>query len=288
MERARLSLDGLSVGDAFGSQFFLPGVYRSHYPTRTPPPGSWRYTDDTEMGLGILDTLARHGRIDQYHLADTFARRYVAEIYRGYGATAHEILSAIHEGTPWRNASYAAFNGEGSMGNGSAMRIAPLGGYFADDLDRVAAEARLSAEVTHAHAEGISGAIATAIAAATAWHLRGQRADGRILSAAWERTPPGTTRDRIAFARELPPETPAEEVGRLVGNGSHVTCPDTVPFTLWVADHFSDDYPAALWATVSAGGDVDTTCAIVGGIVALSADVKGIPPEWLAEREALK
>src|SRR6516164_6776035 len=88
MERARLSLDGLSVGDAFGSQFFLPGVYRSHYPTRTPPPGSWRYTDDTEMGLGILDTLARHGRIDQYHLADTFARRYVAEIYRGYGATA--------------------------------------------------------------------------------------------------------------------------------------------------------------------------------------------------------
>jgi ADP-ribosylglycohydrolase len=288
MERVRLSLDGLSVGDAFGQRFFIPGMYEFCSPTLSTPDGPWEYTDDTEMALGLVEVLDEHGRVESDELARTFALRYALDPGRGYGATAHKILQAIRKGVDWRDASANAFNGEGSMGNGSAMRVAPLGAYFADELDRVVAEARLSAEVTHAHAEGIAGAIATAVAAATAWHVSGQRAEGRILAAAWDRTPAGTTRDRIAFARELPPETPAEEVGRLVGDGSRVTCPDTVPFTLWVADHFAHDYPAALWATVSAGGDVDTTCAIVGGIVALSAEAKGIPPEWIAEREALK
>ena len=288
LERSRLSLDGLSVGDAFGGQFFIPGVYFRHFSSRTPPPGLWNYTDDTEMALGILEVLERHGCIEQYDLAMSFARRYSLDIYRGYGATAHQILSAIAEGTPWRNASYAAFGGEGSMGNGAAMRVAPLGAYFADDLDRVISEARLSAEVTHAHPEGIVGGIATAVAAATAWQLRGQHGEGRLLSAVLERMPPGVTRDRLAYARDIPTETTAEEVGRLVGNGSRVTGPDTVPFTTWVADRYLHDYVGALWATVSAGGDVDTTCAIVGGIVALATGPDSIPAAWLAAREELK
>jgi ADP-ribosylglycohydrolase len=288
LERARLALDGLSVGDAFGGQFFVPGVYSRCFSTRTSPPGLWHYTDDTEMALGIMEVLTQHGRIDQYDLAQAFARRYALDMYRGYGATAHEILSAIDQGTPWRNASYAAFGGEGSMGNGSAMRIAPLGAYFADDLDRVASEAQLSAEVTHAHHEGRAGAVAVAVAAAMAWRLRDQRGEGRLLAAALERTPPGPTRDRLEYAAEMPPQTPAQEVGRLVGNGSRVTGPDTVPFTVWVADRYLHDYTAALWATVSAGGDVDTTCAIVGGIVALATGPDAIPVEWLEAREELK
>ena len=288
LERARLSLDGLSVGDAFGGQFFFPGVHARCFPARTTPPGLWNYTDDTEMALAIVEVLTRHGGIDQYDLATSFARRYSLDMYRGYGAMAHLILSAIADGTPWRNVSYAAFGGEGSMGNGSAMRVAPLGAYFADDLDRVASEARLSAEVTHAHAEGLAGGVAAAVAAATAWRLRGQRGEGRLLAAVLEKTPPGPTRERLAFAGELPPETPAQEVGRLVGNGSRVTGPDTVPFTVWVADRYLHDYAGALWATVSAGGDVDTTCAIVGGIVVLATGAESIPSDWLEAREELK
>jgi ADP-ribosylglycohydrolase len=174
------------------------------------------------------------------------------------------------------------------MGNGAAMRVAPLGAYFAGNVDRVVTEARASAEITHAHSEGIAGAIAVGVAAATAWHLRGQYGQGRLLTAVWERTPPGHTRDRLAYVRGMAPETPAEEVGRLVGNGSRVTAPDTVPFTVWVADRYLHDYAAALWATVSAGGDVDTTCAIVGGVVALATGEERIPSEWLQAREELK
>lgn len=54
----------------------------------------------------------------------------------------------------------------GSMGNGAAMRVAPIGAYFADDLDKVLSHARASAEVTHGHREGIAGAMATAVASA--------------------------------------------------------------------------------------------------------------------------
>lgn len=50
------------------------------------------------------------------------------------------------------------FYGQGSYGNGAAMRVAPLGAYFADDLALATQQARLSAEVTHAHAEGLIGA----------------------------------------------------------------------------------------------------------------------------------
>ncbi len=52
------------------------------------------------------------------------------------------------------------------MGNGAAMRVAPIGAYFADDLDKVLYYAQASAEVTHAHIEGIVGAMAVAVASA--------------------------------------------------------------------------------------------------------------------------
>ncbi len=60
---------------------------------------------------------------------------------------------------------------------------------------------------------------------------------------------------------------------------------DTVPFCLWSAAYRLDHFEEALWWTAKGGGDCDTTCAIVGGIVALSA--QAIPAAWLEQREAL-
>ena len=70
-----------------------------------------------------------------------------------------------------------------------------------------------------------------------------------------------------------------------VGNGSQVSAPDTAPFCVWAAARFARSFEEALWETVSALGDRDTTCAIVGGIVALA--VGRVPQEWLARREPL-
>jgi ADP-ribosylglycohydrolase len=66
-----------------------------------------------------------------------------------------------------------------------------------------------------------------------------------------------------------------------------ISAPDTVPFTLWCVARHMDNFEAAMWTTVSGLGDRDTTCAIVGGIVALYVGDKGIPQEWQQARESL-
>lgn len=62
---------------------------------------------------------------------------------------------------------------------------------------------------------------------------------------------------------------------------------DTIPFAVWCAAAHLGDYPGALWACAWAGGDIDTTCAIAGGIVAGAVGADGIPADWRAAREPL-
>lgn len=286
-KRARLSLAGLSVGDAFGERFFThPDVVEGLVAARALPRTPWGWTDDTAMAVSVVSVLETHGHIDQDALAQAFATRYAADPMRGYGGTAHGILHAIGWGMPWREAAGNVFDGQGSMGNGAAMRVAPLGAWFADDLDAVVEQARLSAEPTHAHADGQAGAIAVAVGAALATR-RGAAALSATdwLRAILERTPDGPTRDGIGKAIDLPLSYDVRTAVAALGNGSLVISSDTVPLSLWCAARHMDDYEEALWTTVSALGDRDTTCAIVGGIVALATEQ--IPEAWLAAREPL-
>ncbi|MFC8619578.1 ADP-ribosylglycohydrolase family protein [Micromonospora purpureochromogenes] len=288
---ARDSLTGLSVGDALGSQFFVPGRHPDDMAAGRLPPPPWQWTDDTEMACSVVAELAEHGGIDRDRLALAFAER--CEPYRGYGPGAVTILRLIRTGTPWPVAAASAFDGQGSCGNGAAMRVGPLGAWFADSTTRAAAQARASAEVTHAHPEGIAGAVAVAVAAALAARARldGDRPDpARLLAAvAAALDPAAEVHRRVRRAagllgRALP------AVVEALGNGSRVTAQDTVAFTLWVAATHLDDYPAAIRACVEAGGDVDTTAAIVGAIVAAHTGVGtpgGVPDGWLAAREPL-
>lgn len=287
IERARLSLDGLSVGDAFGEQYFYVDGADWLINDRVLADPPWRYTDDTEMALGIVEVLGRHGGIDSDRLAEVFARRYAERPHRGYGATAHDVLQAIGAGTPWRNAAGEAFGGSGSMGNGAAMRVAPVGAYFAEDLAAAARHARASAMVTHAHSDGIAGGVAVAVAAAWAWQNRGRRDRDAFFDAVLTRTPDGPTRRGIQRAQELSPKLSGPQAASHLGSGYRVISYDTVPFALWCAARHLDNYVEALWTTVAGLGDRDTTCAIVGGIVALSAGRASIPADWLAAREPL-
>jgi ADP-ribosylglycohydrolase len=231
------SLAGLSVGDSLGAQYFVPGNRVRDALAGAYPPPVWEWTDDTEMACSVVWMLATAGAVDQDTLAAAFAER--CEPNRGYGGGAFTILRRIRQGLPWPAAAASVFNGEGSCGNGAAMRVAPLGAYFPDSPARAAREAVLSAEVTHAHPEGVAGAVAVAEAAYT------------------------------------------------LGNGEGVIAQDTVPFTIWVAARWLDDFPTAIRACIEAGGDVDTTGAIVGGIVAAHTGRAGIPADWLAAREPL-
>ncbi len=285
MQRVALSVEGLWTGDALGQRFFYPGRDEL-LATRRLPPGPWPYTDDTAMALAIADVLRHHGRIDQDDLAETFARNYRREPNRGYGAAAHTILTDIFRGVPWREAAGAAFDGQGSMGNGAAMRVAPVGAYFADDYARAAREAAASAAVTHAHPEAEAGAVAVALAAAWAWRSRHRPADaGDYWALILDHVTAPETRHGIDHARQVPTDLSVEAAARLLGNGIRITAPDTVPLTLWLARRHLDCYEEAIWATAAALGDIDTNCAIVGGIVLLAHDADAIPRPWREARE---
>lgn len=291
-ETARLgfaadSLAGLSVGDALGAQYFMPGRRYADLAAGVLPPPVWEWTDDTEMACSVYWMLREAGKVDRDRLASVFADR--CEPYRGYGAGAFTVLRHIRAGTPWPIAAAAAFDGEGSCGNGAAMRVAPLGAYFAEDPARAVQEAAASAEVTHAHAEGIAGAVAVAVAASLAASARfagNPPPVGDFIDVVLRHVPEGRVRTGLSRARRIRGVSVAEAAYEL-GNGGRVTAQDTVPFTLWAASRHIADYPAAIRACVEAGGDVDTTGAIVGGIVAAYVGRAGIPPEWLAAREPL-
>lgn len=281
IERAKLALEGLSVGDAFGERL-MSSVSRDYaIPERALPKAPWKWTDDTAMAMSIVDELASAHGIDPASLAQRFARRYAIDPARGYGSGAHRVLTAIATGERYDIAAKQLFGGEGSRGNGGGMRAAPIGAYYCDDLAAVATQAANSAAPTHAHPDGVAGAIAVALAAACAF--AGERDPRALLEAVVASTPDGPTREGVRRAMAMLRAEPVAVAAEL-GNGSRVLAADTVPFAVWCAATHLGDFEAALWSCASVGGDVDTTCAMVGGIVAGAAS---IPDAWRASREPL-
>jgi ADP-ribosylglycohydrolase len=252
LARALRSLDGLSIGDAFGEAFYSdPTTLAPHMEGRVPPDAPWHYTDDTIMAMSVVETLEAHGQIDQDALAARFGQKLLRDPWRGYGRVTHQILHAIARGGEWRRLAAAAFAGQGSMGNGGAMRAAPIGAYFAGDLAAAAEQARLSAAVTHANPEGQAGAIAAA-----AWVAGGPVEAADLFDAVLPWVPPGETRAGIERAATLGGDTHVLDVSLAVGNGLLALAQDTVPLALWCVRHHLDDYPAALWTAVGAFGDL--------------------------------
>ncbi len=281
-QKALLSLQGLSVADALGQNCFRS--LRTRY-DRQLPPEPWQWTDDSEMAYSIVATLLTHDSIEQDALATSFAENFHEK--RGYGpAMLYKLMPALRGGLYWQIAAKDLFDGQGSFGNGSAMRAAPIGAYFADNLPRVVQEATKSAEVTHAHPEGIAGAIAVSVAAAIAWQHRSTPQKPQVfIETVLSHVPSSAVREGLELAFTLSPDSSLPEAVDLLGAGERVTCMDTVPFCIWNASRFLDDYPEAIWSTVKAGGDIDTNSAIVGGIVSLSAKDRSVPSTWISMRE---
>ncbi|MFE3372343.1 ADP-ribosylglycohydrolase family protein [Streptomyces sp. NPDC059173] len=280
-ERALASLRGLSVGDALGSQFFVP----ANYPLlrqRALPPGPWQWTDDTEMACSILAVLAGHGRIDQDALARSFAERH--DFDRGYGPAVNRLLRLVRQGGDWRELSSALFQGQGSWGNGSAMRIAPLGAWYADDPEQATHQAEISSYTTHQHREAVVGAMAVAAAASLAAAPGGPPSPEDLLDGVIALVPRSAVGAGLRRARDMLDYHDAGTVAAVLGNGRRTSAHDTVPFALWSAARCLGSYEDAFWVTAQAGGDVDTTCAIVGGVVA-SGETGAPPSDWLAQTE---
>jgi ADP-ribosylglycohydrolase len=292
LTRMMLSLDGLSIGDGLGEMFaYRPHTVVERFKELDLPSGPWFHTDDTEMAISIVAVLKSHGHIHHDALSKRFVRRFERDPDRGYGKMTRVQLRENLAGEPWQITSPRAFGGQGSMGNGGAMRAAPLGAYFANDLDQLTKEAQSSSVITHIHPEGIAGTVATSLAAAAAWQLREEAPSVRprkFFETILRNTRESEVRRKIVQASELPGDISPEQAARALGRGDLVTAPDTVPFCLWVAAYHLDSYVEALATAIRVGGDCDTNAAIVGGIVALGAGRDHIPEDWLNAREAIR
>ncbi|MGW1893025.1 ADP-ribosylglycohydrolase family protein [Streptomyces sp. NPDC002004] len=279
LDRALASLRGLAVGDALGSQFFVP----AHFPLlkrRETPTGVWQWTDDTEMACSVVSVLAAHHRIDQDALALSFAEHH--DFDRGYGPAVNRLLRLVREGGDWRELASALFKGQGSWGNGAAMRIAPLGAWYADDPEQATHQAEISAYPTHQHREAVVGAMAVAAAAALVANPAGPPTAEDLLDGVIALVPRSAVGAGLRRARDMLDYGDATTVAAVLGCGRRTSAHDTVPFALWSAARSLGDYEGAFWGTARVGGDVDTTCAIVGGVVA--SDPAGAPPEQWSER----
>ncbi|MET9591445.1 ADP-ribosylglycohydrolase family protein [Streptomyces sp. NPDC006516] len=283
---ARRSLEALALGDAFGERWFPlfrppRQAYAEVRARRTPHEPVWHWTDDTALALAVQRVLDEYGQVEQDRLALYYALAFDADQARGYGHGMHLLLpQLLSSPADWRTLAPTLFEG-GSLGNGAAMRVAPLGARFHADLGRAAEQAELSAVVTHSHPEGVAGAVAVAVAAALS--VRGEF----TLESVAERTPEGLVREGVLRAAAVPFATEPWKAADILGNGRRIRADDTVPFALWTAARHPGDLEAALWSTAEGFGDVDTTCAITGGVVGAATGVDGVPAEWRLRREPL-
>jgi poly(ADP-ribose) glycohydrolase ARH3 len=269
---------GLLVGDALGS--FFEGQssqwIRADFPTPQSlihrlPAGPWRYTDDTEMAIGVAESLAKDGEIRLPTLCSIFVDNYSPE--RGYGHGTHVVLQMLREGTESDKAATAAFS-EGSFGNGAAMRVAPVGLFFHDDPDRVWEQARLSALPTHVHPLGIEGAQLLALAIA----LVMQTPDIDRVTLLTELRRRSRTSE---FQARLDAAATIESAHDLIQLGNGIAAHESVVTAIANFALCPEPYEETIAQAILLGGDTDTIAAMTGSLAGARLGAGGIPDRML-------
>lgn len=288
---AAKSLTGTSIGDAFGESFFgEESMMKTYIHQRILPESSLDFTDDTIMAIAVFKSLEKFGEVDQDFLAEEFTKNYYLDINRGYGPSMHQYFRAVKNGESWKRVSSSKFEGQGSMGNGGAMRACTIGAYFYHDLEKLKKNAELSCEVTHANKEAVEGTKAIALASAFAI----QEKLGMIslsqqdfIQKIQEELDDSDMKSKLNKALYLDGNPSVELLVRTLGNGIKMTAQDTVPMVIWMLSRYRNNFEECLWNTVSALGDRDTTCAMAGGVSILCCDEKDIP-DWTENVENWK
>lgn len=232
---------GAIIGDIIGSSYELDTTRSMDFDLF---PKDARFTDDTVLTIAIADAvLNEHSYLD---MVFNYGNKYPGA---GYGGN---FLFWLKNGDKKPYDSY---------GNGSAMRVSPIGFAF-DTEEEILSQAKRSAEITHNHPEGIKGA--QAVALAILWARQGKNKD--------------FIKDNITkyFSYNL---TRSIEYLRKVCFFDE-TCQGSVPQAI-TAFLESNDYEDAVRKAVSLGADSDTQACIAGGIA--QAFYKKIPSEILKE-----
>jgi len=245
-----------------------------------------RYTDDTAMAIGLAESIGKKGDVDPEHIGETFHRNFLAEPWRGYASGPPRIFDMVKRyGITYREAAKSLFRGQGSFGNGAAMRIVPVGIFFHGRPD-ILEKARLSAEVTHAHPIGKDGAAVQALAIAKALELdpTGPFPLSGFIESLINAAETSEIRNKMILVKELitkgaKPSEAAREIGQ------SVAVHESMPFAVYSFLRHPDSYENCLMCAVLNGGDRDTLGAMAGAISGAYLGIDAIPPAWVSKLE---
>ncbi len=227
--------------------------------------GQW--TDDTKMARALAESLLANGTYSPADAADRYLAWFESKDLRGIGTTTAKALSRLQRGLPWTQSGIA-----GSEGNGTAMRAAPLGLMFWRNIQAASEMARIDAQITHKSEEAELGSVAVAVGVALL--VEGHIAKEDLILKVLEWMPTKSQMAaRLRAAHNLAPrgrrvnkaDNDRSFVETLVdlGTGAHVV--QTVP-AAFCAFMGSESFQDAVEVAIRAGGDTDTTGAIVGAL----------------------
>ncbi len=276
---------GSALGDAIGELAFQ-GLGEAGLRAEIAQRDVLTYTDDTAMAIGLAESIIQVGRLDQQHLGDTFRANFKREPWRGYAAGPPTVFRLVERcGMSYSEAARSLFGGQGSFGNGAAMRIVPAGLFYYNAPD-LYEKARVSASVTHAHPIGVDGAAVLAWAVAQAVKLDPQEPlpfEGFSQSLVdFARTP--EIRDKMTLVRTLVAEdVPPPDVARQLGRS--VAVHESLPFAIYSFLRHPQSFETCLFCAVLNGGDRDTLGAMACAISGAYLGVEAIPQAWREKLE---
>ncbi|XP_058806431.1 ADP-ribosylhydrolase ARH3-like [Phymastichus coffea] len=131
-----------------------------------------QYTDDSAMSKSVAQSLIDKKDIDLVDMAKKFVKSYYQEPHRGYGLSVVTVFEKLRGGkfTDIMQPAKEQFHGQGSFGNGAAMRVTPVALFCYNNYEKLIDMARKQSQITHTHKIGIDGAILQAIAVQQVLH----------------------------------------------------------------------------------------------------------------------
>jgi poly(ADP-ribose) glycohydrolase ARH3 len=280
---------GSALGDAVGELAFrFPEEDRLRAAIAAAP--LLCYTDDTAMALGLAESLAERRDLDPGHLGQTFHRHFTREPWRGYASGPPNIFQMVEKsGLAYEKAARQLFGGQGSLGNGAAMRVAPLGLFFHDHDPRdLYDKATASAAVTHAHPLAQDGAAVQAGVVALAMKLNPGKP---FPQDAFFRRMQGMARspelkEKLSLLRTLlKSQVPGPQAARILGQS--VMVHESLPFALYAFLAWPHSFEDCLMSAVLNGGDRDTLGAMAGAVSGAYLGAAAIPALWREKLENL-
>ena len=278
-------LAGVAVGDGLGAQREGRGMTRKgEIESLAGRLKQLTYTDDTHMTIGVAESLVESKGFNGEHMAQTFIRNYEAEPWRGYGPGPPRIFKMIQRGEPWHSAAGKLYRG-GSFGNGSAMRVAPVGLLYYNHPEKLRGIAYKSSSITHSHELGKEGAALQAYAISLAVSTPSNEDIDReaFLRKLQDFTQNQLYREKIAGIKELLYEHDSAKVVAVLGNG--IEAPRSGPTAIYCFLRQPKSYKDCVIYAISLGGDIDTIAAMAGAISGAYLGIETMPEEWRAKME---